>query len=190
MNETNELQIFDNEQFGKIRAVEIDGEPWFCLSDVCKPLGLRAYHCKERLKQEGIVTRDTPTNSGIQGMLWVNEGNLYRTIFQSKKPEAEAFTDWVTEEVLPALRRTGTYTTTTAATARATLPEGVSLNGLARLISITRRVMLDAGSTPQDVCSMVKETFAAVGWPVPTAFPKKQLAGQFSLFADGEGARA
>ena len=97
----NDLQIFNNEQFGKIRAVEIDGEPWFCLADICKPLGLRATVCKNRLKPEGVTTIDTPTKSGTQGMLWVNEGNLYRAIFQSKKPEAEAFTDWVTEEVLP-----------------------------------------------------------------------------------------
>lgn len=181
----NDLQIFNNEQFGKIRAVEIDGEPWFCLADICKPLGLRAYHCKTRLKPEGIVTRDTPTNSGTQGMLWVNEGNLYRAIFQSKKPEAEAFTDWVTEEVLPALRRTGAYAAP-AAPPRAALPEGVSLSGLAKLISVTRRVMLDAGSSPYDVCGMVKETFTAVGLPVPSTFPK-QIPGQMCLFGQTEG---
>lgn len=112
----NDLQIFNNEQFGKIRAAEIDGEPWFCLADICKPLELRATVCKNRLKLEGVTTIDTPTKSGTQGMLWVNEGNLYRAIFQSKKPEAEAFTDWVTEEVLPALRRTGAYAAPAAPT--------------------------------------------------------------------------
>lgn len=184
----SDLQIFNSEQFGKIRAVEVDGQPWFCLADVCKPLGLQAYKCRGRLKQEGILTKDTPTNSGIQGMLWVNEGNLYRAIFQSKKPEAEAFTDWVTEEVLPALRRTGAYVAPSAPP-RVTFPEGVSLNGLAKLISITRRVMLDAGSSPLDVCGMVRETFGAVGLPVPATFPK-QLPGQMSLFAHEGGAEA
>ena len=184
----SDLQIFNSEQFGKIRAVEVDGQPWFCLADVCRPLGLRVADCKKRMKPEGVDTINTPTNSGIQGMIYVNEGNLYRAIFQSKKPEAEAFTDWVTEEVLPALRRTGAYVAPSAPP-RVTFPEGVSLNGLAKLISITRRVMLDAGSSPLDVCGMVKETFTAVGLPVPTTFPK-QLPGQMSLFAHEGGAEA
>ena len=64
---------------------------------------------------------------------------------------------------------------------RVSFPEGVSLSGLAKLISVTRRVMLDAGSSPYDVCGMVRETFGAVGFPVPTVFPK-QLPGQTSLF--------
>lgn len=69
----------------------------------------------------------------------------------------------------------------TAAPVRVSFPEGVSLSGLAKLISVTRRVMLDAGSTPQDVCGMVQETFGAVGFPVPSTFPK-QIPGQLSLF--------
>lgn len=174
----NELQIFSSEQFGKIRAVEIEGEPWFCLADICEPLGLRATRCRERLKQEGVRTMDTPTKSGIQGMLWVSEGNLYRAIFQSKKPESEAFTDWVTEEVLPALRKHGTYSLAAVTPHR---PPEVSPNGLARLISITRRIMLDAGDTPQDVKAMAKTIFDA--WCIPTT-PEfsKQLPGQFTLF--------
>jgi len=64
---------------------------------------------------------------------------------------------------------------------RLVLPEGVSLSGLARLISVTRRAMLDAGSSPMDVCGMIKETYEAVGFPVPSVFPR-QLPGQTSLF--------
>lgn len=103
------LTVFENPEFGELRTAEINGETWFCLADVCRPLGLQAYKCKNRLKKGGILTRDTPTTSGIQEMLFINEGNLYRTIFQSRKPEAERFTDWVTEEVLPALRKAGQY---------------------------------------------------------------------------------
>lgn len=69
----------------------------------------------------------------------------------------------------------------TAAPVRVSFPEGVSLSRLAKLISVTRRVMLDAGSTPQDVCGMVREAFSAVGFPVPSTFPK-QIPGQLSLF--------
>lgn len=175
----NELQIFSSEQFGKIRAVEVNGDPWFCLADVCKPLGLRVADCKKRMKTEGVDTINTPTNSGIQGMIYVNEGNLYRAIFQSKKPEAEAFTDWVTEEVLPALRKHGIYSTVPQK--RISLPDGVSLSGLAKLLSVTRRAMLDAGSTPKDICNMIKETYEAVGFPVPSTL-QNQIPGQTSLF--------
>ena len=64
---------------------------------------------------------------------------------------------------------------------RISLPEGVSLSGLAKLISVTRRAMLDAGGTPNDVCGMIAETFEAVGFPVPSRLPK-QLPGQTCLF--------
>lgn len=170
----NELQIFNSEQFGRIRAVEMDGEPWFCLADVCKPLGLEASKCKTRLKTDGLLSREGVDSMGRRNtMLWVNEGNLYRAIFQSKKPEAEQFTDWVTEEVLPALRKHGVYKTP------GRTPD-VSPSGLANLIRITRRTMLDAGSTPQDVLHMVKDIFSIWNVPIPEAI-NKELPGQTRL---------
>lgn len=170
----NELQIFNSDQFGRIRAVEVDGEPWFCLADVCNPLGIQTKHCKERLKPGGVVLTDLVDSSGrTNRMLIINEGNLYRAIFQSKKPEAEQFTDWVTEEVLPALRKHGEY----KAPGRA--PE-VSPSGLASLIRITRRTMLDAGNTPQDVLQMVKGIFSTWNVPIPEPI-NKQLPGQVGI---------
>ena len=150
------------------------GSAW----QICKPLGLRVADCKKRLKLEGVDTINTPTNSGIQGMIYVNEGNLYRTIFQSKKPEAEAFTDWVTEEVLPALRRTGTYTIPPAVPKR--IPE-VSPSGLAKLITVTRQVMLDMGNSPVEIGAMTKSVLETWGIPVPLAF-SSQIPGQLCLF--------
>lgn len=105
----NDLTVFQNSEFGELRIVEQSGETWFCLADICRPLGIRARACKLRLKAEGVTTIATPTNSGVQRMLYVTEGNLYRAIFQSHKPEADRFTDWVTEEVLPSIRKTGRY---------------------------------------------------------------------------------
>lgn len=64
---------------------------------------------------------------------------------------------------------------------RLTLPDGVSLSGLAKLLSVTRRAMLDAGSTPKDICNMIKETYEAVGFPVPSTL-QNQIPGQTSLF--------
>lgn len=169
-----ELQIFNSEQFGRIRAVEMDGEPWFCLADVCKPLGLQTKDCRRRLKEDGVATTHLTDAMGRdQQMLIINEGNLYRAIFQSKKPEAEQFTDWVTEEVLPALRRNGEYKII------GRVPE-VSPSGLASLIRITRRTMLDAGSTPQDVLQMVKGVFSTWNIPIPEPI-NNELLGQIGL---------
>lgn len=105
-----ELVTFQNEEFGEIRTAEIGGEPWFCLADICRPLGLKSYYCKERLKEDGLVSTEVADSIGRPAkMLFVNEANLYRVIFQSRKPEAERFVDWVTEDVLPSIRKTGGY---------------------------------------------------------------------------------
>ena len=107
----SELMVFQNPEFGELRTAERDGETWFCLADICKPLGLEAKQVRRRVKEDGVVIINHTDSIGRpQQMLFVNEGNLYRAIFQSHKPEAERFTDWVTEEVLPSIRKTGGYT--------------------------------------------------------------------------------
>lgn len=106
----NELQIFNSSEFGQIRTVTINDEPMFCLADVCKSLEItNVGNVKQRLSEKGIHAVDTPTNGGIQKMTFINESNLYKTIFQSRKESAERFTDWVTSEVLPTIRKTGSY---------------------------------------------------------------------------------
>lgn len=106
----NEIQRFDFNG-AAVRVVKDDqGEPMFCLADVCKVLDIaNARDCKNRLNQKGVATADTPTAGGIQPMTYISEQNLYKVVFQSRKPEAEAFTDWVTGEVLPSIRRSGGY---------------------------------------------------------------------------------
>lgn len=95
-----------------VRAFADDaGEPWFCAADVCAVLGYRnprtaiANHCREK----GVLKRDTPTEHGAQEMTFINEGNLYRLIIKSRKPEAQAFEQEVMEVILPAIRKTGRY---------------------------------------------------------------------------------
>ena len=108
----NELKVFNNNEFGDVRVVEVDSEPWFCLLDVCRILGITNHKdVKNRLSEKGVDTIDTLTKGGKQALLYINESNLYKTIFQSKKPEAEKFTDWVTNEVLPSIRKHGAYMT-------------------------------------------------------------------------------
>lgn len=105
-----ELQIFNNEEFGEIRTAVTNDEPWFCLADICRVLEIKnVSDCKSRLRQKGIVTTDTLTNGGKQKMIFIDESNLYKTIFQSRKESAERFTEWVTSEVLPSIRKTGSY---------------------------------------------------------------------------------
>lgn len=106
----NELQIFNNAEFGQIRTVQLNNEPMFCLADICKALELsQPSKVKERLNEKGVNSIPTLTNRGIQNLLYINEANLYKTIFQSRKESAERFTDWVTTEVLPSIRKTGSY---------------------------------------------------------------------------------
>ena len=118
--ESNAMKIFSNPEFGEIRTEVINGEPWFCLSDVCKALELeQVSRVKARLNSAGVTTSKVGVQTGrkadgtpsiqIVSMSFVNEANLYKTIFQSRKESAERFTDWVAGEVLPSIRKTGSY---------------------------------------------------------------------------------
>ena len=91
-------------------AIRADGEVYFCLVDVLPVLGLenRAIS-KFNLDDRGVEKLATPTTGGVQQVTFVNEPNLYRVIFRSNKPEARQFQDWVFNEVLPTIRKTGSY---------------------------------------------------------------------------------
>ena len=106
------IEIFKNEHFGEIRVAGTSDEPLFCLADICRILDIKnVSDCKSRLDQRGIVLSDTPTNGGIQQLVYVNEKNLYKVIMRSDKPQAEPFQDWVCGEVLPSIRKHGAYAT-------------------------------------------------------------------------------
>lgn len=106
----NRLQIFNNDEFGEIRTAVVNNEPMFCLSDICKSLGLsQPSKVKERLSEKGVRTIPTLTSGGEQNLLYISEPNLYKAIFQSRKESAERFTEWVTSEVLPSIRKNGGY---------------------------------------------------------------------------------
>ena len=109
----NELTVFENEKFGKVRVVTENEKPYFNLNDVCEILGLKnPRQVKTRLKEDGVRLMDIIDNLGrVQKNNFIDESNLYKCIFQSDKPEAEAITEWVTGEVLPAIRKTGMYMT-------------------------------------------------------------------------------
>ena len=107
----NELQIFNNPEFGSVRTITKDNEPMFCLVDVCKALELeQVSRVKSRLKEDGVTNSKVIDRLGReQEATFINESNLYKVIFQSRKPSAERFTDWVTDEVIPSIRKNGGY---------------------------------------------------------------------------------
>ena len=98
-------------QKSTIRTVLNNGEPYFSLKDICDILSInnRTDLTYRRLDQKGIVLTDTLTKGGEQKTTFINEKNLYICIFKSRKPEAEKFRDWVFEDVLPTIRKTGKY---------------------------------------------------------------------------------
>lgn len=105
-----EVQIFNNPKFGDIRTSGTADDPMFCLTDICRALGLSASHVKERLSDD-VVSTDTILDKlgRKQNVNFVNEDGLYDVILDSRKPEAKAFRKWVTSEVLPSIRKNGSY---------------------------------------------------------------------------------
>ncbi|MBU5626533.1 phage antirepressor KilAC domain-containing protein [Oscillibacter sp. MSJ-2] len=106
----NEMMLFNNPEFGTVRTLtEDNGKILFCGSDVATALGYAVPrkalfdHCK------GVLKRNTPTAGGPQELSFIPESDVYRLVFSSKLPNAERFTDWVTEEVLPSIRKNGGY---------------------------------------------------------------------------------
>lgn len=114
----NNLQVFENKQFGEIRVIEQGGEPWFVAADVCRALEISnsrdaVARLDEDEKNTVVLTDGKPGNPN---MSIVNEPGLYTLVLGSRKPEAKAFKRWITHEVLPSIRKTGVYVTEKAMT--------------------------------------------------------------------------
>lgn len=114
----NELMIFSNPEFGRVRTLEENGTVLFCGTDVARALGYSnprdavSRHCRGVVKRDGVSLttnqRGKTTEQTVE-MSFIPESDLYRLVFSSKLPAAERFTDWVTGEVLPSIRRNGMY---------------------------------------------------------------------------------
>lgn len=107
----NELKIFENEAFGKVRVIERNNEPWFVGKDVAEALGYSqpAKAIREHVKDthKGVSEMDTP--GGRQQIIIIDEAGLYSLVLRSKLPAAEAFQEWVVAEVIPSIRKNGSY---------------------------------------------------------------------------------
>lgn len=147
----NELQIFNYES-NEVRMVMLNGEPWFVLKDVCKLFGETNYRrIVSRLDDDEKGVSQIATPGGNQGMTIVNESGLYHALFtmqpekargvsdeyiENRQKQLKAFKRWVTHKVLPAIRKTGTYSTNALPDAKATLAEAKAKNARARVASM------------------------------------------------------
>ncbi len=118
----NKIEIFKNEAFGEVRTILKDGNPYFSLPDICTILDLgNPSQVKTRLREDGVIKNEVGLKTGVKTdgspiiqnskMNFIDEANLYKCIFRSNKKEAEAFTEWVTSEILPSIRKHGIYAT-------------------------------------------------------------------------------
>lgn len=106
----NELQIFNNAMFGNVRIILQDNEPWFVAKDICECLAISKHRdAISRLDTDERGSLKVDTLGGKQEMATVNEYGLYNLVLSSRKPEAKEFKRWITHDVLPTLRKTGSY---------------------------------------------------------------------------------
>ena len=121
----NQMEIFKNPEFGSVRVTDEDGKYLFCGTDVARALGYSIpskavnTHCK------GVSKMEAPTSGGVQKLLFIPEGDVYRLIVHSKLPSAERFERWVFDEVLPSIRQHGAYLTREKLWEVATSPEAL-----------------------------------------------------------------
>lgn len=111
VNHTSEIKAYNHPLFGNVRMFVENGKPWFCATDIASSLGYSnprdaiARHCKPM----GVVNHDTPTNSGVQQMKFINAGNIYRLTAKSQLPKAEEFESWIFDDLVPTVINTGNY---------------------------------------------------------------------------------
>ena len=158
----NELQVFNSSEFGNVRVVQVDGEPWFVAADVCRALEIsNSRDAVARLDDDEKGVGSTDTLGGKQGMQIINEPGLYTLVLGSRKPEAKAFKRWVTHEVLPSIRKHGSYKTPKQSSDR---DKAMLKNAQARSAKLWLEIAKNTGiQTYKDVCN---------------AYAAKELAGE------------
>ena len=160
MENENKIQIFENSEFGKVRTLMINGEPWAVGRDVAEALGYKnprqAVIDHVDPEDKGVAKRDTI--GGNQDTAIINESGLYSLILSSKLPKAKEFKRWITSEVLPALRKTGHYGS----------PH--TLADLVPLIESLRKIMESQRSHPVEIAEMAKSLCEQAGIALPESF--------------------
>lgn len=173
----NNIKIFENKEFGEIRTVMIDGEPWFVGKDVAGALGYAdstgAVRKRTDEEDRGVAKMDTP--SGAQELVIINESGLYSLILGSKLPSAKQFKHWVTSEVLPSIRKTGTYSTLPC-------PLTERPGEVANLIKVVTNRMDKQGSAPYESMDVTRMLCEQYGIQLPKNIVRVPEYEQMELF--------
>lgn len=179
----NDLQIFKNEQFGSIRTLEINGEPWFVGKDVAEVLGYAATRnaIATHVDNEDKLTHQISASGQMRDVIFINESGLYSLILSSKLPTAKEFKRWVTSEVLPSIRKTGTYTKPTAQNPEIaqTRAAAMMLNAKSRIATQMMKLWTAAGVEPQYQALAMNDYYE--GLSVPRIAFKTEATAMYDL---------
>lgn len=175
-----DLQIFNNEEFGQVRTVMINNEPWFVGKDVADILGYQNGSRDVNRHVDAEDRADVVFHDGSQrrNMIGVNESGLYALIFGSKMETAKKFKHWVTSEVLPTLRQTGTYTVNTTCQYPVS---AAAIEGATNAGRLFERIMKSEGIPPHEIAMAVRSIFLQAGVDIPEFVVKIPAYEQYSL---------
>ena len=166
----NKIQVFENPEFGEVRTLAIDGEPWAAAIDVAKALGYKepqkAIRTHVDPEDKGVSKMDTP--GGNQDVVIINESGLYSLILSSKLPKARAFKRWVTSEVLPALRKTGSYSVKPEPPVFE--PKRTSVGEIASLLLQIRQIQKAQGTSSRKIAFTAQRLCEQFGIELPEDF--------------------
>ena len=190
----NELQVFENPDFGQVRTVTKDGEPWFVAADVCRALEVDPTATRRLDDDEKNTLRLTQGTSGNPNVTIVNEPGLYSLVLGSRKPEAKNFKRWITHEVIPSIRKTGSYRIQEPETPAQLRAKAMMINAKTRLFNAAMKavdrfqmssVALEALGIP-----MIEEfTGVKTGYRprIETTYSATELGAEFGVSANKIG---
>ena len=165
----NKIQVFENPEFGEVRTMMIDNEPWAAGKDVATALGYKNPQeaIREHVDVEDRTVSDSLTVHGTHITL-INESGLYSLILSSKLPKAKAFKRWVTSEVLPALRKTGSYSVKPEPPTFE--PKRTSVGEIASLLLQIRQIQKAQGTTSRKIAFTAQRLCEQFGIELPEDF--------------------
>lgn len=196
----NELMTFSNPEFGEIRTIEVDGEPWLVGKDVAQALG---YSNPQKAIRDHVDDEDKTVNEtfSVNGtpLVLINESGLYSLVLSSKLPGAKKFRRWVTAEVLPSIRKTGTYSTDTAKQAAADKrATAMLLNAKNRTASILQKLYDRAGTKPEYQAMALSAFYSKDGVHLPRmafqgmkqTYDKSAIAEKLGIYSKASGGKS
>ncbi|WP_310604818.1 ORF6C domain-containing protein [Anaerosporobacter sp.] len=181
----NEVNVFENQEFGQVRTVIIESKIYFVGIDIAKSLGYSIPHKAVRDHCKGVLKQNVPTNGGEQEVLVITEGDVYRLIMKSKLPNAINFESWVMDEVLPSIRQTGSYQKPTSAIGQLQLHQQAILEVNEKVDEVKQDLESFKQSVPLYACDMDKITTAVrkkgvncLGGKESNSYSDKSLRGK------------